>query len=212
VIKTSIIKPKPIIAIDVDDVLGDYMSKAIEYGNARFGTNLTSNDGAESWIEMFGVSPEQWVEGFNDFCEKTKWYRNEKPMLGAREVLEKLKANFKLVVVTSRGMELKQGTLEWLDENYGSVIDEVFFSGIYDNVDEAEDLHGLAKLTKADKLQEIGVSYLIDDQPKHVNGAAELGIESLLFGDYGWSRDVEIVDGVTRVADWGGVAKYFGVE
>jgi len=212
VINTSITKSKPIIVVDIDDVLGDYMAMVVDYGNARYGMNLTHDDGSENWGEMFGVSQEEWLNGFEDFCAETEWYKHEKSIKNAREVLEKLRERFQLVVVTSRGISLKQDTLEWLEKNYGGVVDEVIFAGIFDGAERRDkDLHVLARLTKADKLQEIGASYFIDDQPKHVNAAAECGIKSLLFGDYGWNRDAEIVDGVTRVADWEGVADYFGV-
>jgi hypothetical protein len=95
-----------------------------------------------------------------------------------------------------------------LNCHFGNIFDEIIFSGVYE---ETSDFSVTIHRTKGDICQEIGASFLIDDQPKHANGEAERGIKSLLFGDYGWNRKAEIVYGVIRLSDWGKVADYFGV-
>jgi hypothetical protein len=123
---------------------------------------------------------------------------------GAKAVLGQLHDRYRLVAVTSRRAELSEITREWLDSNYPGLIDEVIHSGFYGkgNVDDH-------KMTKTEILLGIGAQYLIDDMPKHCLSAAEAGISTILFGNYGWNRDVELPDGVVRCKDWNAVQEYF---
>ncbi len=200
---------KPIIAVDVDDVLGDQVGTILRYLRDKKGADLTFEQYSENWGEMCGISEEAAVAEFIEFALSDYGFGNFEMIPGGREVLQKLKPDFELVVLTSRNLFLRKDTLSWINKNFPDIFDEIYFSGIYDN---DEKLHVKANRTKADKLREIGATYLIDDQPKHTNAAANIGIKSLLFGDFGWNRNAEIVDGVTRVNNWGGVADYFGVE
>ena len=63
--------------------------------------------------------------------------------------------------------------------------------------------------TKAELCQKLGVDCLIDDQLKHCIGVAELGMEAILFGDYGWNQSEALPTGVRRVVSWKGVEEYF---
>jgi hypothetical protein len=37
----------------------------------------------------------------------------------------------------------------------------------------------------------------------------DIGVQALLFGDYGWNRKEKLVKGVTRVKEWAAVLQYF---
>ncbi|MCL2174103.1 hypothetical protein FWH58_02300 [Candidatus Saccharibacteria bacterium] len=201
---------KSIIAVDIDDVLAQYTPSVVAFASAALNINIKLDDVTENWGSMFGLSQEEWIQYFQDFL-KTQPFDNPATIVGAHAVLIKLKKKFDLVALTSRPVELRTVTLNWIEKHYRNIFSEVIFAGLWDEWLKDADLHDLAQRTKADILLEIGADCLIDDQPKHVNGAAKLGIKGLLFGDYGWNRDTEIADNVTRVADWGGVADYFGV-
>lgn len=49
----------------------------------------------------------------------------------------------------------------------------------------------------------------IDDQLKHCQAAASLGIKAVLLGDYPWNRTEKLPSGVTRCKDWPAVLEYF---
>jgi methionine salvage enolase-phosphatase E1 len=105
-------------------------------------------------------------------------------------------------------MLVEPETRAWLKRHFGDIIRDVYFAGFYDtSVSHAEKL----SMTKAGILAELQPQYFIDDQLKHVNGAAEIGIPSILFGDYSWNQTNTLLHNVTRCNDWHAVADYFEV-
>jgi uncharacterized HAD superfamily protein len=203
---------KSIIVIDIDDVLSDYASFVMRFARREFNEELTHDEMSENWSKMFNISQQEWLQAHEKFLKEEKFYEKAPVIDGALNTLEKLRPKFDLIVLTSRPMFLRDDTLKWLNNNFPDMFSEILFSNIWDKYSsDGSNLHTLSGHTKAETCQEIGASYLIDDQPKHVSAAAECGIKSLLFGNYGWSRRAEIADGVTRVADWAEVANYFGV-
>jgi hypothetical protein len=122
----------------------------------------------------------------------------------AAPVLRALAARFDLVVLTSRRVIAKEETRVWLDRHFAGLFPEVHFSGIWERTDNDPHL-----LTKADVCLELGLDYLIDDQLKHVVGAAEVGVEAVLFGDYPWNQTDELPNGAHRCANWAEVSEYF---
>lgn len=199
-------KSKPVIAIDVDDVLADSAQGFVEFSNQRWGTHLTVEDYDERWSKMWGVDIEEErrrahviynakvVKGFKHFEE-------------AIPVLTRLKSHYKLVITTSRSKFVEKETLVWLNTHYADIFDAIYLSGFYDELKEHSHKH-----TKAELCQEIGASYLIDDHPKHCLAASEVGMKCLLFGDYSWNRDSKITNNMKRVASWKEVEKFFDEE
>lgn len=197
---------KPIIAVDIDDVLAASAADFIKFSNKKWGTNLTIDDYDEHWAKMWQVDHKEEVR-------RSKVVHDEEVFLKfshfpeARRVLEKLSKRYRLVIVTSRIRALKKGTLEWIEGSFGNLISEFHFAGIWDDIEKnsAEKV----KATKAEVVRQIGADYLIDDQPKHCFAAAGAGITSLLFGDYKWNRNIELPQGVVRAKNWKEIQEYF---
>jgi 5'(3')-deoxyribonucleotidase len=196
---------KPMIAVDVDDVLAANAEAFVEYSNEKWGTNLTVDDYDEHWAVAWGVNQndheeleKRSLQFLRDTTSKYKHFPE------AKAALEKLSKEFDLVVVTSRRTVLSKDTLEWIDKYFPDIFQDVHFAGIWDEVAE-----GRINITKADIIKQIGADYLIDDQPKHCIAAAGAGIKALLFGDYRWNRDVELPENVHRVKSWQEVLEYF---
>lgn len=195
---------KPVIAVDVDEVLSASAEGFVAYSNDKWGTNLTVEDYDEHWSKMWQITEEETNE-------RWKVYNNERVIstygafLEALEVLQKLAENYELVVATSRPRVLNADTKAWIDNNFPGVFSNIYHSGIYDD-GESTDSH---KMSKADMCLEIGADYLIDDQPKHCEGVAKVGIKAILFGEYPWNRSVVLPEGVTRCRDWKAVLEYF---
>jgi 5'(3')-deoxyribonucleotidase len=197
---------KPVIAIDVDDVLADSAEGFVAFSNKRWGTNLTVEDYDERWSQMWGVDIEEerrraHIIYNSNVVGKFKHFEE------AKEVLRELKKHYKLVITTSRVRFVEKETLAWIDKHYKDIFEEIHLAGFYDEL--KTDSH---KQTKAELCQSIGASYLIDDHPKHCFAAAEVGVKAILFGDYPWSRDLQLPAGVTRVAHWHDIKRYFDEE
>ena len=202
---------KKVIAVDIDDVLSASAEEFVRFSNEKWGTNLTVDDYHEDWAQMWKVDRQTEMKRARAIYEAQlitvfKPYHPYTDM-----VLRNLAKRYKLIIVTSRASVLRDGTLEWLEKHYPALFEEVHMTGFYDTfLKEAFKDDSMHKRTKGEMLSELGADYLIDDQPKHCFAAAELGIETVLFGNYRWSRELkQLPENVTRCRDWHEVEQYF---
>jgi len=196
-------KSKLTIAVDIDDVLSRSSEVIIQFGNERWGHNLTLEDLTEDLATMWQVSVEEAESSWVEYLASGAMEQYD-VIPEAKKALLKLKEHFTLIAVTSRRRTLMDITQRWLDANYPGCIDELVCAGIY-----GEGKVNAHHLTKAEVLQEIGADYLIDDQPKHCNGAVSVGVKAVLFGGYPWNRDAKTPAGVVRCKEWKDVVEYF---
>lgn len=197
---------RPIIAIDIDDVLAKSAPSFVEYSNNHWGTSFVVDDYDENWTKLWQVDNDEAGRRSQEYLGSGilgNYEHNE----DAIKVFEKLKENFKLIIVTSRSAWLKETTVDWVKSKYPYVFtdDDIYFAGIWDKgvCDEA------IMRDKGDFIMELGANYIIDDQLKHCIGAAQHGIQALLFGDYGWNKIEVLPSRVNRVKNWSEVLEYF---
>lgn len=199
---------RKVITVDLDDVLADSAARFVAFSNEQWGTTLSVDDYSEHWAEMWGIDIEEAIK------RQQHIYREEVQIhldsLGdAKEVLGRLAANFDLIIVTSRPKVLQKGTVEWIEKYYAGLFKDIHFAGIWDgkySLDHAN------TLTKAGIIKELGADYFIDDHPKHCFAVAAEGIPTVLFGNYSWSRGLQLPKGVTRAKNWIAVEEYFSAK
>lgn len=196
---------KPIIAIDIDDVLSETVEGFMAWSNETYGTSLKVSDYNEDIATMWNVDREESERRAKNFHGGGA-VGQLRHINAARPVLAWLADRYELVVITSRRVISKDQTEAWLNKYFPGIFspEVINFAGIWDNADEQSH-----NRTKGDIVKKLGASYLIDDQIKHCVASAELGIETLLFGDYTWNQADELPEGVVRVKDWLEVRKYF---
>lgn len=191
------------IAIDVDEVLAAGAQSFVDFSNQTWGTHLTIDDYNERWSEMWGVDIAEEERRAQAICQSGRVRRAAK-IDGASEAIARLGQEYVLCVLSSRASNIKQDTLDWINEYFSGVFKEIHFTGFYDG------LSGKAHLqTKADFCVAIGADYLIDDQPKHCFAAAEAGVTSILFGNYAWNRKVDVSKNMVRAFTWQEVSEFF---
>lgn len=197
---------KPVIAVDIDDVLAANAEGFANFSNKKWGTKLTADDYDEHWAQMWQVDYEEENRRREVIIEH-KLFIKHRFFNEAKPVLKKLKQSYRLIIVSSRGPRIREDTVEWLTKEYGNLFEEIHFAPIWDDVTK----HTLEKLkyTKADFLLELGADYLIDDQPKHCLAAVKAGIKTILFGDYKWNRHVELLPNMVRAKNGHEVSEYF---
>ena len=175
----------------------------IAYTNKKWGLNLKIDDYHEHWAELWGVDHEETrrrAAEYNLSGVVAKMPHNAE----AVDVLKELAKDYTLVITTARHRELTDLTKKWIDTYYQGIFADIHHVGIWDTV------HPHANtFTKADICRQIGASFLIDDQSKHCNAVQEAGIQAVMFGDYSWNRDDELVEGVVRCSNWPAVLEYF---
>ena len=200
--------PKPIIAVDIDDVLSNLAQELVNFSNRTWGTNLSIGDYNEHWGEMWKVDDLE-IKRRSAEIHGSDLTSNLTHNPDAKPVLKTLAKKYNLVLATSRRRLITQETKDWIDRYFNNIFSGVHFSGVFDNNKHASIQ---VQLTKTEILKQIGAHYLIDDQPKHCFAAAEAGITALLFGDYKWNRNVKLEKNMVRVKNWQEVLEYFNAK
>lgn len=201
------IENKPIVAVDVDDVISDQVENIRAFANNRYGHNHTIEDYKVEgpywgyWQHVWGVSSDEDRRRMSKYNENE--LSNQQLIKGSVGALKKLKKDYTLVIITSRDESLTEKTHLWLEKHFPDVFDSIHFVPIWEDGTRA---------TKATICREIGAGYLIDDNPEHCNLAAKVGVTSLLFGSYGWQQNAKMHKDVVRVADWKEVLEYFNAK
>ncbi len=204
---------RPIIAVDIDDVLSLSAPAFIAYSNNRWGTTFTLADYHDDWarlwnydranIDELALVRERGAELLKATMPELEHYEE------AYDVLKKLKEQYSLVIVTARRLQQQEVTLAWLNARFPGIFEDemVHFTGFF----EAKDQNTI-KLTKGKTVKQLKASYLIDDQPRHCNSALEEDVQAVLFGDHGWHDMEPVLDGVVRARNWQEVLEFFNAE
>ncbi len=195
-------KDKPIIAIDIDDVIAANASAFVAYSNEKYGTNLTIDDYQEHWAEIWKIEHSEVLHRATEY-HASGYIATYSVIDGAYAALKQLAERFTIIAVTSRRNSINQLTHEWIEKHYPAIFQDIIFCGFFDS--EQPNIH----LTKGDVVKNIQASYFIDDQLKHVSAVAENGIHSLLFGDYFWNKSDALPSNIIRVQNWEEVIEYF---
>ncbi len=193
---------KPIVAVDIDNVLAAHAGALIGVYNKLYDTSYQADDYDEKWS---WIDSDDKVRAFRKEILSSGVHRSMDVVPGSSESAKRLHEQFSLVIVTARWPEVSDITNAWVQKN---------FSGLFQDVHLTEVFTGQAngtKKSKADICNEIGAKYLIDDNIGHCKIAGEAGIQCVLFGDYGWNQAETLPANTVRCREWQEVARYFGV-
>lgn len=200
---------KPIIAVDCDHVVMDINEGIRLYVNEAYGESHTQEDYQVNgsyrryWERVWGTPEGVKSDRFAQFIDAGKMAELEE-IPDALESLRSLKDRYDIVMLTARSEREVGDTHSWLGRHALGVFDQVIFMHQW----QPEQ----ALPTKGEICRGIGAKYLIDDNYDHCQIASNLGVASLLFGDYGWNREVELADGMVRASDWSAVKRYFNEQ
>ncbi len=183
-----------VIAIDIDAVLGDFLSKFLEYRNDMYGTSWKIDQFySYVWAEVFKESKEQMYSILTDFFESS--YLDEiKPVAGAVEGVRKLKElGHTLDVITSRPRLIKDATNRWIRKHFHHAFNMVYFSN--------QPAYGSFGDTKGEICHEIRADLFIDDQYNYCQECMAEGIRVFIF-DSPWNQNISLPKRILRVFSW----------
>ena len=185
------------IAIDIDAVLGDFLSEFLRWRNERFGTRWKRRDfWTYDWAQVFAEDRRTLNAVLFDFFNSREIVRI-RPMPGSRRGVRKLKKRGHLLcVITSRPRLIADLTGDWIGRHFGAAFEMVYFS---DNPEWHSP--GLSKGEIARNWQS---DIFIDDQMRFCRESAAFGIPALLF-DNPWNRHDDLPEHVYRAITWGDV-------
>uniref|UniRef100_A0A7S0XC39 CN hydrolase domain-containing protein n=1 Tax=Chromulina nebulosa TaxID=96789 RepID=A0A7S0XC39_9STRA len=172
---------KPIIAIDIDEVLAHFIPKLADFHNENYGTSLTvEHFNCYEFHKVWGGSLEETSSKVMSFFDSP--YIST--VSGSYDALKLLKQDFSLHIVTSRQHIVEDLTRQWIYKNYPDIFDEIHFGNHYTK-------NGISR-SKSDICKDINALLLVDDSLIYAKNCASSGIPVILFGHYPWNRPNDI--------------------
>ncbi|KZP00670.1 hypothetical protein CALVIDRAFT_207263 [Calocera viscosa TUFC12733] len=130
----------PILAVDLDDTVCSTNITAVQWHNDTHGTDLIIDD----LIYYHYWKTREWGTAEETMTKVRTYYHTphfleRKPVPGAVESLRRLKQDgYRLVVVTSRGDDLKAETESWVAKHCPDVFDNIHYTGEFLKMQEDE--------------------------------------------------------------------------
>ncbi|CAM9385413.1 unnamed protein product, partial [Hapterophycus canaliculatus] len=169
-------RKKKVIAVDVDEVLGQLVLKLCAFHNDRHGTDLTPESfNSYHFHEVWGGEREEADEKMRQFFESRHFLDGLPVVEGAADVLRKHARDFDLQIVTSRQDILQEHTRKWIDDHYPGIFGELHFGNHFSTRGEVR--------SKPDLCNMIGAVMIIDDNMIYATECAAAGIRTCLFGE-----------------------------
>ena len=195
---------KPIVGIDIDDVVANVIDSVRLWANEKTGANLTEAEYRtdDNYWEYYNTIWQRHglseTVNFTMVLDDLAHDQSHIALVeGARETIHALKEKYDLVFITSRPAYQQDATRRWLDERIDSEIPMYTSHNPMANSDHR---------SKGEICAELGLKYLIDDNVGNCQNANEYGVEPLLFGLYGWNEKAP--SNLRRFFTWDEVGEY----
>jgi 5'(3')-deoxyribonucleotidase len=192
---------KPVIAIDIDDVLAQTTVCLLADVSKLLGQEMRLGDitSTDYWLE-YGIAEEEAIKLVHDY--NLRGFPDLAPVEGGIAAIERLSASFNLVLITSRDARVKDSTQRWITMHYPDVFSDVVFVG--------NKFVSKTVASKADICKRLGAVAAIDDDLKYIAEYAQKGVRAILFGDYPWRDYDALLAGAIRCKSWADVEAHFG--
>ncbi|XP_027072194.1 uncharacterized protein [Coffea arabica] len=188
------------VAVDVDEVLGSFVSALNRFVADRYSSNHSVSEyHVYEFCKIWNCSRDEADTRVHEFF-KTSYFRTGiHPIPGARQALQNLSRFCDLSIVTSRQIAIKEHTIEWIENHYPGLFQEIHFGNHFA-------LDGKSR-PKSEICRTLGAKVLIDDNPRYAIECAEVGIKVLLFdyeNSYPWCKTESVNQHplVTKVYNW----------
>jgi uncharacterized HAD superfamily protein len=178
---------KPLIAIDIDEVLFPLIREINEHHYHLTGKKHSLAEYTTTrFSPVWGIEESEVLKRVEQFLASDNIHID--PLPDALASLKFLSQWYRLMVLTARWDETAAGSLSWLTHHLPDVFENIHFAGF--------------ARRKADVCKELGVTTLVDDSLNMVAECADEGITAILFGNYPWNQADELPAGVTRAENW----------
>ena len=191
------------IGIDIDEVLCKTNDYFLEEFNNKHKTNFTRENLHNYHYNYMGDYDSSYVvkELINHLHLNAE---NYKIITGAKEILEKLRQEHKLFIITAREKtSFGQKTKNWLEKNFGEdFFEEIIFSTL--------DIYNTQ--CKSNICKNYNIDIMIEDAPHHALKCANKNIKVFLMS-CPWNKNIQEHENITRVRNWNDIEeKLVGME
>ncbi|KAM6583702.1 hypothetical protein CsatB_010704 [Cannabis sativa] len=196
----SLPREKIAVAVDVDEVLGNFVSALNRFIADRYSSNHSVSEyHVYEFFKIWNCSRDEADIRVHEFFKTPYFKTGIHPLPGAQKAIHKLSRFCSLSVVTSRQNAIKDHTIEWIEEHFPGLFQEIHFGNHFA-------LNGASR-PKSDICRSLGAKVLIDDNPRYAIECANVGIRVLLFdyeNSYPWCKINSIDEHplVTKVHNW----------
>lgn len=177
------------IAVDLDDVLGDWMNGFLVWYNTRNNTHFTFEQMA-SWDlwKVFDKEKKVIIKNCQMFdAHSTRYMR---PVAGATNGVKTLKLKgYNIFAITTRDQSLRYVCEKFVNTYFRSNIDKIIFAERNSKTDK-----------KYQVCQDLNIGTLVDDNQKDVLECSRNGVRAFLL-DKPWNQG-ELTPGIKRVKNW----------
>ena len=144
------------IGFDLDDVLTPLIPNLLTFYNKRCRLSKSIED-----IDDWNFFPQEIHEEYRE----SGGYLRQRLMPGAGRLLEKLRLQDDISIITYRKLKYEYQTRRWLEDNISSLYDDVYLTGG----------------PKLETCQKLGIDLLVDDSKTQVQAVTqEMGIHAVL--------------------------------
>jgi len=179
------------IAVDLDEVLNEFLPEFLKWYNLLNGTDLSAKDAFDyDWAKFMNISVDSAIKYVHEYF-KTDEFKNLPVADGAIATIQKLAGKYDLYLITARQDILRDLTLYWLDKNFPKVFKQIIFVNHYS-------LDNSPKREKGEVCEELGCKVIIDDNPYHIQPLIKCGIKVILL-DKPWNISQNFPKSVIRV-------------
>ncbi|XP_021894399.1 uncharacterized protein LOC110812049 [Carica papaya] len=191
---------KLVVAVDVDEVLGDFISALNRFIADRYSLNHSVSEyHVYEFFKIWNCSRDEAAVRVHEFYKTSYFKKGIHPIPGAWQALHKLSRCCNLSVVTSRQNAIKEHTVEWIERHFPGLFREIHFGNHFAIDGESR--------PKSEICRSFGAKVLIDDNPRYAIECAEIGIRVLLFdyeNSYPWCKTESVHQHplVTKVHNW----------
>ena len=180
------------IAIDLDEILCEFLEGLIKYYNQRFKTSYKKEDFfSYNFWEVWGGDVERAKKIAQDFYD-SDMMDEVLPVDGAIEGFKKISQNNKKIyIITSRHFSWRSKTEKWLAKYLDGYVKEIIFTS---------DFYKEAK-NKDEVCKEKNIKLIIEDNFDYARECANKGIKVILL-DKPWNQKLARQENITRVNSW----------
>lgn len=182
------------IGIDLDDVLSLSMQEVINFHNDTYGTKINIKDvNTYNLWEVWGGTVEEAVRKVHEF-HKSSYAKEAKPVKYSQEVLNKLKKNNELYIITARKDDIKNESEEWVNKYFPNTFSNIYFTNHF-STDPNK------KTTKKKVCDDLDIDIFIDDSLGNALECSDTKRKVFLL-DYPWNQMDKLPANVVRVKSW----------
>ena len=184
---------KPVVAIDIDDVIFPFVPEILKHFNTRSGADLSLDDfTVYHFSQVWGSTEDEANAIVAEFLSQDVVHLQ--PIAGAQKAFAELNREFTIVLVTARNGLFAPSTRQWLQSHFEGLFKDVIFAG------NSHDT--LIYREKGMICKELGAVVLIDDNPSNLQSALDYGIDALLFGAHKWNEVHALPEHTVRCDTW----------